>query len=98
MQSKEEAILAFRKAFNNLPEDAKEKEAIRVYNIVKDIPFVVFEDHDIGKVIKFLDVPSLVEYLWREKQIRADRSFVYKVLKGQHKLAYGYKIYYQSIE
>ena len=98
MQSKEEAILAFRKAFNNLPEDVKEKEAIRIYNIVKDIPFVVFEDHDIGKVIKFLDVPSLVEYLWREKQIRADRSFVYKVLRGQHKLAYGYKIYYENIE
>ena len=98
MQSKEDAILAFRKAFINLPEDVKEKEVTRVYNSVKGIPFVVLEDHDIGKVIKFLDVPSLVEYLWREKQIRADRSFVYKVLRGQHKLAYGYKIYYENIE
>ena len=98
MQSKEELILAFRKALINLPDDVKEREVTRAYNFVKGIPFVVLEDHDIGKVIKFLDVPSLVEYLWREKQIRADRSFVYKVLRGQHKLAYGYKIYYENIE
>lgn len=98
MASKEEAILAFRKAFINLPDDIKEREVMRVYNSVKGIPFIVFEDHDIGKILKFLDIPSLMEYLWREKQIRSDRSFIYKVLRGQYKLAYGYKIYYEEIE
>lgn len=98
MQSKEEAILNFRKAYIKLPDDVKEREVMRVYNAVKGIPFVVLEDHDIGKVIKFLDVQSLVEYLWREKQMRADKSFIYKVLKGQYKYAYGYKVYYENIE
>jgi hypothetical protein len=98
MQSKEEAILAFRKAYLNLPDDVKEKEVLRVYNAVKGRRFVVLEDHDIGKVIKFLNVPSLQEYLWREKQLRSDRSYVYKVLRGQYQNLYGYNIYYEEIE
>ena len=98
MQSKEEAILAFRKAYLNLPDDVKEKEVLRVYNAVKGRRFVVLEDHDIGKVIKFLNVPSLIEYMWREKHMRIDRSYVYKVLRGQYQNLYGYNIYYEEIE
>lgn len=98
MQNNEEAILAFRKAFKALPDELKEREVTRALSIIKDKPLIVLEDHDIGKVIKFLDVPNLIEYLWREKHLRVDRSFLYKVLKGQYKLCYGYKVYYENIE
>ena len=98
MQSKEELILAFRKAFRELPDDVKEKEVARVQNIVNDKPYVVLEDHDVGKVFKFLDVPSLIEFLWREKHLKVDMSNVYKVLKGQYTSLHGYRIYYMKIE
>ena len=89
MQSKEEAILAFRTAFLNLPNDVKEREVMRVYKQVKGQRFIVLEDHDIGKVLKFLDANSLIEYLYREKNIRTSRSYVYRVLKGQYSSIHG---------
>ena len=97
MQSNEDYILAFRNAFNNLPENMKKREVDRLTNIVNNKPYVVLEDHDIGKVIKFLNVPSLIEYMWRENQMRIDRSYVYKVLRGQHVNLHGYNIYYEEI-
>ena len=98
MQSKEEAILAFRTAFLNLPNDVKEREVMRVYKQVKGQRFIVLEDHDIGKVLKFLDANSLIEYLYREKNIRTSRSYVYRVLKGQYSSIHGYNIYFEEIE
>lgn len=94
----EEKILAFRSAFNNLPDEVKEREVKRLNNIVEGKPFIVLEDHELGKIFKFLDVPSLIEFLWKEKRVRVDRSFIYKVLRGQFEYAHGYKIYYEDIE
>ena len=94
----EEAILAFRTAFINLPESHKLREVMRLYNTVNKIPYIILEDHEIGKVLKFLDVQSLMEYLWANKHLRTDRSFLYKVLKGRYKQAYGYRIYYEEVE
>lgn len=98
MESKEEKILAFRTAFNNLPSDVREREVMRLQRIINGGCFIVLEDHDIGKVIKFLNVPSLIEYLYREKNIRVSRSYIYRVLKGQYSNAHGYNIYYETIE
>lgn len=96
--NKEEAIVNFRKAFNNLPEDIRKREVNRLYNIVNEIPFIIFEDEDIGKVLKFLTVNDLVEYLWKEKQIKTTPSYVHRVLKGQHPLLHGYRVYKQLEE
>lgn len=94
----EEAILNFRKAFLGLPEDMRKREVNRLYNIVNKIPFIVLEDEDLGKVLKFLEVRDLVEYLWREKQIKTTPSYVHRVLKGQHPLLHGYRVYKQLEE
>ena len=51
-----------------------------------------------GKLIKFLDIGNLQEYLYQEKGVSPDRSFLYKVLTGRYKSAYGFKIYYQYEE
>lgn len=96
--NKEEAIVNFRKAFNNLPEDIRKREVNRLYNIVNEIPFIIFEDEDLGKVLKFLTVNDLVEYLWKEKQIKTTPSYVHRVLKGQHPLLHGYRVYKQLEE
>lgn len=94
----EDAIVAFRKAFVNLPNDVKKKEVNRLYNIVNDIPFIIFEDSDRGKVLKFLGVKDLLEYLWREKHIKTTTSYIHRVLKGQHPLLHGYRVYKQYEE
>lgn len=94
----EEAIANFRKAFLGLPEEYRKREVVRLYNIVNNVPFIVFEDADRGKVIKFLSVADLVEYLWREKQIKTTTSYVHRVLKGQHPLLHGYRVYKQMEE
>lgn len=94
----EEKIQAFREAFLELPEERRHSEVLRLYSIIRGKPFIVLEDSDRGKVLKFLSIPDLMEYLFREKAIKADRSFLYKVLRGQHQYAYGYKIYYEEIE
>lgn len=96
--NKEEAIVNFRKAFSNLPEDIRKREVNRLYNIVNEIPFIIFEDEDLGKVLKFLTVNDLVEYLWKEKQIKTTPSYVHRVLKGQHPLLHGYRVYKQLEE
>ena len=96
--NKEEAIVNFRKAFSNLPEDVRKREVNRLYNIVNEIPFIIFEDEDLGKVLKFLTVSDLVEYLWKEKQIKTTPSYVHRVLKGQHPLLHGYRVYKQLEE
>lgn len=93
-KSREEAILEFRKAFSQLSEKDRETEAARLVRVTQHIPIIVFEDWERNKSIKFLDVSNLIEYYWQEKKIRADRSFIYKVLKGKYTEAYGYKIYY----
>ena len=94
----EQQVLAFRKAFSELDEDTRYKEVLRAHRIVTNTPVIVLEDDDIGKVLKFLDVANLIEYFWTAKRIRADRSYIYKVLRGQHKEAYGFKIYYEYEE
>ena len=97
-KSNEELILEFRKAFNKLSDKDKKIEAARLVRVTQHIPIIVFEDYERGKSLKFLDVRNLMEYLWKEKRIRASRSFIYKVLKGEYKEAYGYKIYYEYEE
>lgn len=94
----EEKISNFRKAYINLPDEIKTREVMRLYSIVNNKPYIVLEDHDIGKVLKFLDVSDLMEYLWREKQVKVDDSYIYKVLKGRYTTAKGYRIYYEEIE
>jgi hypothetical protein len=94
----EEAIANFRKAFINLPEEYRKREVNRLYNIVNEIPFIIFEDADRGKVLKFLEVKDLMEYLWREKQIKTTSSYIHRVLKGQHPLLHGYRVYKQLEE
>ena len=93
-KTREETILEFRKAFAALSEKDRAAEAARLVRVTQRVPIIVFEDWERNKSIKFLDVSNLIEYFWQEKKIRADRSFVYKVLKGQFKEAYGFKIYY----
>ena len=94
----EEAILNFRTAYLKLPQEVRKREVNRLYNIVNEIPFIIFEDHDRGKVLKFLDVKSLIEYLWVEKQIKTTPSYIHRVLKGQHPLLHGYRVYKQVEE
>lgn len=93
-KTREETILEFRKAFRELSEKDRIAEAARLVRVTQRVPIIVFEDWERNKSIKFLDVSNLIEYFWQEKKIRADRSFIYKVLKGQFKEAYGFKVYY----
>ena len=97
MKSSEELVKEFREAVDNLPEEYKLREIERAYCLVKGKKFIVLEDFETGKLIKFLDVKNLKEYLWRYKQIKADRSYIYRVLRGQCQTLYGYKIYYEEI-
>ena len=94
----EEKILAFRKAYRELPENVRKREVIRLYNIVNQKPFIIFEDSDKGKVLKFPDTKSVIEYLWMDKQIKTTSSYVYRVLTGRHPSVHGYRIYYQEEE
>jgi hypothetical protein len=94
----EEKIVAFRQAFKELPEEYKRREVIRLYNIVNGRKFIVLEDEDIGKVLKFANTGSLIEYLWANKHIKTTKSYIYRVLQGRHPLLHGYKIYYQEEE
>lgn len=96
--SDEEKILAFRKACRELPEEYKKREVVRAYNIVMDKPFIILEDEDIGKVLKFATAQDLAEYLWQTKNIKTTTSYIYRVLAGRHPLVHGYKIYYQVEE
>ncbi len=98
MASFEKEILEFRKAYINLPEAIRKKEVSRLHRISERQPIFVLEDHDKGKIVKFLDIGNLMEYLWKEKKIRSDRSYLYKVLKGKGTTAYGYLIYYEYEE
>lgn len=93
-KTREELILEFRKAFSHLSDKDKKIESARLVRVTQHIPIIVFEDYERNKSIKFLDVKNLIEYLWQEKKIRANRSFIYKVLRGQFKEAYGYRVYY----
>ncbi len=94
----EEKIVAFRKAFRELPQEYKQREVLRLYNIVTERPFIVLEDEDIGKVLKFASSGDLIEYLWQNKHIKTTKSYIYRVLTGRHPLLHGYKIYYQIEE
>lgn len=94
----EEDVAKFRSLFMQLPEAVRKKEILRMYYIVMKKPMIILEDHDIGKVLKFLDTKNLIEYLWANKRIRADRSYIYKVLNGERASLYGYKIYYEREE
>lgn len=94
----EEKILAFRKAYRELPEEYKRREVFRLYNIVQGKHFIILEDEDIGKVLKFSGARDLIEYLWANKKIKTTKSYVYRVLQGRHPLLHGYKIYYQEEE
>lgn len=93
-KTREELILEFRRAFAALSEKDRQAEAARLVRVTQRIPIIVFEDWERNKSIKFLDVSNLIEYFWQEKKIRADRSFIYKCLRGKYKEAYGFKIYY----
>lgn len=95
--SDEDLVVAFREAFNNLPDRYKLKEVDRAWAIAHDKKMIVLEDHDIGKVLKFLDMKNLIEYFYQRKNIVCDRSYMYKCLKGKGRSAYGYKIYYEEI-
>ena len=94
--NKEELVQQFREAFENLPKDLQRKEVDRLYTITHNKRIIVLEDPELGKVIKFLDMKNLVEYLYKYKKVHADRSFLYKVLKGQYGSAYGMNIYYED--
>lgn len=94
--SKEERVQQFREAFDKLPEEFKIREVDRVYCLAHGKKIIILEDHDIGKILKFLDVSNLREYLVQNKHVKADRSFIYKVLRGQYKSCYGYTIYYEG--
>ena len=97
MKSSEQLVKEFREAFENLPDEYKIKEIDRAYTIAHGKRIIVLEDHDIGKVIRFLDIKNLKEYFRQKKKINCDRSLLYKVLKGERPLAYGYKIYYEEV-
>lgn len=96
--SREDKIAALRKAFRDLDEKDKKTEIERLYRIIHHKPILVLEDYEKGKLIKFLDIGNLQEYLYQEKGVSPDRSFLYKVLTGRYKSAYGFKIYYQYEE
>ena len=93
-KGREKLIAEFRDAFKKLSEKDKKSEAARLVRLTQRIPIIIFEDYEKNKVLKFADMTNLVEYLWQEKQIRADRSFLYKVLKGKYNNAYGFKVRY----
>lgn len=94
----EEKIVAFRQAYKNLPDNFKKREVLRLYNIVSGKRFIILEDEDIGKVLKFSSTKDLSEYLWANKKIKTTTSYIYRVLSGRHPLLHGYKIYYQEEE
>ncbi|MBR2492106.1 MAG: hypothetical protein IKB64_01395 [Paludibacteraceae bacterium] len=96
--SREEKIAALRKAYRDLDEKDRKTEIERLYRIINHKPILVLEDYEKGKLIKFLDIGNLQEYLYQEKGVSPDRSFLYKVLTGRYKSAYGFKIYYQYEE
>jgi uncharacterized radical SAM superfamily Fe-S cluster-containing enzyme len=93
-QSKEELIGNFRKAFKALDDKDKVIEVERLYRIIKKKPVIVLEDYDLGKALKFLNIQDLIDYLYFKKGIRADKSFLYKTLKGGFESAYGFAMYY----
>lgn len=95
LEINQELVSIFRATFLKMPDDLRAREVLRLLNIVENKPVIVLEDHSIGKVLKFIDVQNLIEYFWVDKRIRVDKSFIYKVLKGQYANAYGYKIYYE---
>lgn len=97
MKSSEQKVLEFREAFENLPPEYMLKEVDRAYCLAHGKKIIVLEDHDIGKIIKFLDMKNLKEYLYQKKNINVDRGYLYKALKGERPLAYGYKIYYEEV-
>lgn len=97
-QSREDKIAELRKAFRSLDEKDKKIEIDRLYRIVHKLPIICLEDYDKNKLIKFLDIANLQEYLYQEKGVRPDRSFLYKVLRGEYKSAYGFKMYYMYEE
>ena len=97
MKSNEELVQEFREAFENLPDEYKVKEVDRIHCLVHGKRFIVLEDHETGKLIKFLDMKNVVEYLYKYKKVNADRCYLYKVLKGKYNLAYGYHLYYEEI-
>lgn len=94
MASREENIAALRKAFRALDEKDKKVEIDRLQRIAYHKPIIALEDYDKGKLIKFLKIGDLQEYLYQEKGVSPDRSFLYKVLTGRYQSAYGFKIYY----
>jgi hypothetical protein len=99
MKSKEELVTDFREAFNNLPKEYKKKEVERAWAIVQGKKFIVLEDSDEGKVLKFLHMADFREYVKRYKDIKSDRSYIYKILNGQGSgYFHGYKIYYEEIK
>src|SRR5574344_3008016 len=95
LEINQDLVTTFRATFLKMPDDLRAREVLRLLNIIKNKPVIVLEDHSIGKVLKFIDVQNLIEYFWVDKRIRVDKSFIYKVLKGQYANAYGYKIYYE---
>ena len=99
MKSNEELVAEFREAFNNLPKDYKKKEVERAWAIANGKKFIIFEDSDEGKVLKFLHMKDFREYLRRYKDIKSDRSYVYKILNGRGSGNFhGYRIYYEEIK
>jgi hypothetical protein len=95
LEINQDLVTTFRATFLKMPDDLRAREVLRLLNIIENKPVIVLEDHSIGKVLKFIDVQNLIEYFWVEKRIRVDKSFIYKVLKGQYANAYGYRIYYE---
>lgn len=95
LEINQDLVATFRATFLKMPDDLRAREVLRLLNIIENKPVIVLEDHSIGKVLKFIDVQNLIEYFWVEKRIRVDKSFIYKVLKGQYANAYGYRIYYE---
>lgn len=93
-----ESILAFRKAFRELPDELKEREAMRALMIAKKEPFIIFEDEDTGKVLKFMTRKDLADYLWTTKSIKVTSNHIGKVLRGERNFLCNYKIYYQYEE
>lgn len=94
LKSREDLIKEFRQAFKSLSDKDKVTEVERLVRVTQHKPIFVLEDVDIGKTLKFKSMPKLIEYFWREKHIRANRSFLYKVLKREYDAAYGYHLYY----
>ena len=90
----EEKVLAFRRAFDDLPQEVRAREVKRVYNIAFNIPVIVLEDHDIGKVLKFFSVGDVVEYLAVNKHVRVSDSYLYRIMNGKGSgNVKGYRIY-----